>query len=650
MLKKYGWIAALFVALAIVFVGCGNGTTGDPDDPNKPGQDAFEYNGPFTYIPFGSNAPTIDANGVTITASSSTGFSINFSDIGYTFNSQDVLEISYEIDVEIPEAVLTFKNPANWSADLPAPSAWGMGRGREYVLGHATRSTYTAESPRIVAATYDVATKTGTFQIRMSLLGNSATAIGFQHNVWADFDGDGVRVAENSKYTVKFTKIRNLVEVSNVTLTAADFTITNLMQAAGEVTAVSIVPSNSAITVGAITIYYNGSTTIPQVEGEYAITFDVAASPGYTALTGLAGGTLKVVAEVASAVEITVGGVAEEIDVTGVSGNVEYLGDGSGYTFERTSAWEAAYAWFKLDLGAKSMAQFEEFTFNYKGIAGDVEYKTAILVVSSTQAGVGGSAANVTAGNIGQRGGIRGEIGTSYPVTIEIDSEKAATFTGEVFVSIFVNANITGGTKIEFSDINFVLGELCEDCDKYPCECPCEDCGEFPCDCACDDCGKEPCECPTTESFKIADASRVEITSSTNVIGFGGVDGEQDWTIFTGSKFLILGFKGSNNNNDGFGGMQLVLQHNNDGWGWQQYETPGWTSFSNDGEETVYFLFPTSSLLGYAASLEATGGKIILNHGVIGTRFVGAWLTDVPVKKGENDVDMAAGFITRNIE
>jgi hypothetical protein len=79
----------------------------------------------------------------------------------------------------------------------------------------------------------------------------------------------------------------------NQTPVASDFTIGNLTQIVGSVTPVTITPITGKST-GAITIFYNGSTTLPTVAGSYTVTFNVAASTGWNAATGLAGGTLAI--------------------------------------------------------------------------------------------------------------------------------------------------------------------------------------------------------------------------------------------------------------------------------------------------------------------------------------------------------------------
>jgi len=75
---------------------------------------------------------------------------------------------------------------------------------------------------------------------------------------------------------------------------AGDFNIGNLTQTAGSVTAVTITPK-SGKSEGAVTVYYDGSETLPTAIGEYTVTFNVAAATGYNAASGLAGGTLTII-------------------------------------------------------------------------------------------------------------------------------------------------------------------------------------------------------------------------------------------------------------------------------------------------------------------------------------------------------------------
>jgi len=92
----------------------------------------------------------------------------------------------------------------------------------------------------------------------------------------------------------------NLV-VGNQTPVTDDYTIGNLNQTTKSVTAVTLTPQPGKST-GNVTIFYNGSTTLPTVAGSYTVTFNVTAVTGWNAATGLAGGILTIIA--ATGIEI----------------------------------------------------------------------------------------------------------------------------------------------------------------------------------------------------------------------------------------------------------------------------------------------------------------------------------------------------------
>ena len=75
---------------------------------------------------------------------------------------------------------------------------------------------------------------------------------------------------------------------------ADDFDIDNLNQTADYITAVTITPK-SGKSEGSVTVYYDGSEILPTAEGEYTVTFDVAAATGWNAAVGLDGGTLTII-------------------------------------------------------------------------------------------------------------------------------------------------------------------------------------------------------------------------------------------------------------------------------------------------------------------------------------------------------------------
>jgi len=75
---------------------------------------------------------------------------------------------------------------------------------------------------------------------------------------------------------------------------AEDFSFSNMTQVAWSVTAVSITPKFGKSSGTISNIRYAGSTTIPQTEGTYAVTFDVAAEGAWKAAAGLSAGNLIV--------------------------------------------------------------------------------------------------------------------------------------------------------------------------------------------------------------------------------------------------------------------------------------------------------------------------------------------------------------------
>ena len=81
---------------------------------------------------------------------------------------------------------------------------------------------------------------------------------------------------------------------STPTPIATDFMIENLSQMKDDVIRpVTITPYRGGSS-GAISVYYDGSATLPKTRGAYAVTFDVGAATGWNAAKGLIAGTLVI--------------------------------------------------------------------------------------------------------------------------------------------------------------------------------------------------------------------------------------------------------------------------------------------------------------------------------------------------------------------
>ena len=141
---------------------------------------------------------------------------------------------------------------------------------------------------------------------------------------------------------------------------AGDYSFSNMTQVAWSVTAVSILPKFGKSSGAISNIRYAGSTTIPQTEGTYAVTFDVAAQGAWKAAAGLSAGNLIVKPGIetkyrgtfdyydmspAKIGEITVGGDFIKTDLDGVifdfvhtvGGNPDFIAD------SKQSSWAYLY-------------------------------------------------------------------------------------------------------------------------------------------------------------------------------------------------------------------------------------------------------------------------------------------------------------------
>ena len=127
------------------------------------------------------------------------------------------------------------------------------------------------------------------------------------------YDGLEILPATLGTYTVTFDVAESIgwnaayqlnagtltINAANQNPVASDFDLGNLIQTVGNVSPVIITPQIGKST-GLITIFYNNSTTQPSTVGTYTVTFDVAASTGWNAVNGLAGGTLLILQAVSN--------------------------------------------------------------------------------------------------------------------------------------------------------------------------------------------------------------------------------------------------------------------------------------------------------------------------------------------------------------
>ena len=448
-MKKYSWIVALLLALSLAFFGCPSPGDDDDDDDEGPlcgyadcdcgddcpgegcecmnGEGPVEPTGPewgdelgMKPTMYGNNQPVwSDENGgtITITASSSTGFSWTWAQLseaaGVTINrTTGNLFVYYVIDVETPVAVLTFKDPGNFSGDAAGSSDWGKGKGREYVLGDDSAknlSNYDKTGGRIVAGHYNPETGRGWFEIDPTVFTNS-TGVGFQHNYWCDMESAPTKIAENSKYTLKIISITLGEPVLDVKVNI------------GEIHGVTPpVRGHDPVTAITEATQYTGTVTWDPAIAEGG-TF--AASTEYTAtitLTAKSGFTFD--------------GVEEDF-----------------FTVAGATATNPASSGVVTAVFPETLAEGQDITvsiFAIAGVTAPVAGETPVTAITATDQYTGtvtwasGDPATALTGNF--------DYATAYTATITLIAEESYTFTG-VEENAFTLTGITGATVTNPAD------------------------------------------------------------------------------------------------------------------------------------------------------------------------------------------------------
>jgi len=119
----------------------------------------------------------------------------------------------------------------------------------------------------------------------------------------------GATSVSNSANSGVITAVFPATVPENQTPVIGDFNIsgTGTFTYNGSSRTVTITPKVGS-SQGAITVYYNGSMTAPSAVGTYTVTFNVAASTGFNAVTGLSAGTLIINAATPVASDFNISG------------------------------------------------------------------------------------------------------------------------------------------------------------------------------------------------------------------------------------------------------------------------------------------------------------------------------------------------------
>ncbi|MCL2765316.1 MAG: glycoside hydrolase family 11 protein [Treponema sp.] len=182
--------------------------------------------------------------------------------------------------------------------------------------------------------------------------------------------------------------------------------------------------------------------------------------------------------------DITVAGETQTINISEmlrVNAVIEDIPN--GYIYKYSGAGQRnSFATFKVDLGSKTLADFEFVSFTFHGVSGDVGWKNFYLLAANSipdTTPIENTALRVAtfAENTGSAGTDRAQ---KLIIPLEgADNIKAKALTGIIDVAIFSDQPTATGdvggagsqTVYRVTNINFVLGDLCDYCDQYPCIC-----------------------------------------------------------------------------------------------------------------------------------------------------------------------------------
>jgi len=273
---KWLGIIALTVIITIFLVSCDELTTEPETDTNQtPVADDFIV----------SNLTQTAGSVIAVTITPKEG------------KSSGAITIYYNGSTSIPMGVGTY----NVTFDVAAITSWNAATG---LIGGTLTINATNLNP--VASDFDICNLTQTIGSVTAVTitpqtgkSNGAITIYYNGSQTLPTTAGSYAVTFDVAATIGFNAATGLIagiltiNATNQNPVASDFDIGNLTQTIGSITAVTITPQTGKSN-GAITIYYNGSTTLPTTAGSYTITFDVAASTGWNAAAGLIGGTLTI--------------------------------------------------------------------------------------------------------------------------------------------------------------------------------------------------------------------------------------------------------------------------------------------------------------------------------------------------------------------
>jgi len=509
MLKKHGWIAALFVAVAMVFMACpppDEGPSGgereeelywtltgdflteerldaaaEDDLINGAGlvkwEDRDDFFAPELAAASSANTQTytVVANGenkaleINNNSTSNWGVGIDLQHSFFDFHAGDTLVVTGKVLTGNPSPLF-----------INTYAGYGDGTHPITVESDGSFSKTVILEASDITSILSAGSQAGNVSPQAIRIGAKPEGIKF--------------VIHEIEFISSGYEFEGFQEVENITSVELQGFIDIPLELGG-----TIVPASAAQNR---TIVWSKATT---QDADNPATFEVTEAGVLTATTaGIAIVTATVVGGIedgdytknftiqisaaATGIEITVGGTTRNVTVTAIgAGTVEYLPDGSGYIFAfGTSGYQSTWAKFSVNLGANELVAFESVKYSMLGedsgtmaSTDNPNYKnTGVLAGAPLPASFSSNPLGGTFGVTDSPNYTSGQ----QNIVRTIDSTKAATVSGSTIeVSIYVHA--PAGAVYTITNIEFVLGEICDDCSNFPCTCSCSVCGEAVCEC-----------------------------------------------------------------------------------------------------------------------------------------------------------------------
>jgi len=294
MLKKHGWIAALFVAVAMVFMAC-------PPDPTNEGEQEGTYYDLWSFTEDYLTEEKIEDAILEGLVNETTGLIIwatreDFFEPELAAASNADVQTFTIVDNDGTPALEIYTGASAWGVGIDLQQSYFEFRAGDritvngkFISGTASQ-IYLSTTPGTegnIKYVSPAPAADGEFVLDITLTAANVSQINGSSPAAIRI---GARAAA-TKLQINEILIERLE--GDIAPVADDFEIHGLMQFLADLEAVTITPKTGK-SQGAITIYYEGETDLPTEIGEFEVTFDVAAATGYLAVTGLVAGTLHV--------------------------------------------------------------------------------------------------------------------------------------------------------------------------------------------------------------------------------------------------------------------------------------------------------------------------------------------------------------------